>query len=264
MDSFILNSPLSPFPIFPKSLNPVKSCSPSNIKLNPTKLPIYSRIPSKKTEKCNSLFCLTPQGPPPSITQSLSVSEKVQSLDFEFKSLPQPIDRVKRLLHYATLLPPFDESSKIQENRVMGCTAQVWLNVKMDDNGVMRFRVDSDSEITKGFCSCLIWVLDGAEAEDVLMVKTEDLIEMNIGFQSRGNSRVNMWNNVLISMQKRTKILIGERGKKEEEHKTLEAFSSLFVVNGGCKETKSRINRFGKLLKDNSMNELDMLTKNIT
>ncbi|KAL3808640.1 hypothetical protein ACJIZ3_000229 [Penstemon smallii] len=98
----------------------------------------------------------------------------------------------------------------------MGCTAQVWLNVKMDDNGVMRFRVDSDSEITKGFCSCLIW----------------DLIEMNIGFQSRGNSRVNM-----------TKILIGKRGKKEEEHKTLEAFSSLFVVNGGCKDSDSSLKR---------------------
>lgn len=82
----------------------------------------------------------------------------------------------------------------------------------MDGNGVMRFRVDSDSEITKGFCSCLIWILDGAEAEEVLRVKTDDLIEMNVGLPSRGGSRVNTWHNVLISMQRRTKCLVDERG----------------------------------------------------
>lgn len=80
----------------------------------------------------------------------------------------------------------------------------------MDGNGVMRFRVDSDSEITKGFCSCLIWLLDGAQAHEVLSVETDDLIEMNVGLPSRGNSRVNTWHNVLISMQRRTKTLVDQ------------------------------------------------------
>ncbi|KAI3452661.1 hypothetical protein Pfo_009325 [Paulownia fortunei] len=171
------------------------------------------------------------------MVQTSSVSEKVQSLDFEFKSLREPIDRVKRLLHYATNLPPFDESSRIQENRVFGCTTQVWLEVKMDGNGVMRFRGDSDSEITKGFFSCLIWLLDGAKAEEVLSVKTEDLVELNVGLPSRGNSRVNTWHSVLISMQRRTKDLVEERGRGK--HQSLEAVSSLVAaVNGSCKETQ--------------------------
>ncbi|CAL5368039.1 unnamed protein product [Camellia sinensis] len=38
---------------------------------------------------------------------------------------------------------------EVVEEYLMGCTTQVWLEV-------MRFRADSDSEITKGFCSCLI------------------------------------------------------------------------------------------------------------
>lgn len=101
----------------------------------------------------------------------------------------------------------------------------------MDGNGVMRFRVDSDSEITKGFCSCLIWLLDGAEADEVLSVKTEDLVEMNVGLPSRGNSRVNTWHNVLISMQRRTKDLVEERGRGKHQ-------SSLVAVNGSCKETQ--------------------------
>ncbi|KAL3636411.1 hypothetical protein CASFOL_020958 [Castilleja foliolosa] len=160
-------------------------------------------------QKKSSLYCLTLN-----TIQISSVSQKIQNLDFEFKSLPDPIDRVKRLLHYATILPPFDESLRTQDNRVLGCTAQVWLEVKMDRNGIMGFRVDSDSEISKGFCSCLVWALDGAQAHEVLDVKTEDLLEMNVGLAGRVRSRFNAWHNVLFSMQKRTRELVeGKRVK---------------------------------------------------
>ncbi|KAL2547055.1 SufE-like protein 2 [Forsythia ovata] len=188
---------------------------------------------SRNTNPRNrAAFCLTISEPP--LLQTLSVFQKVQALDLEFKSLSEPIDRVKRLLHYANLLPQFDESAKILENRVMGCTAQVWLEVKMDNNGVMKFRVDSDSEITKGFCSCLIWVLDGAKFEEILTVQTDDLIEMNVGLPSRGHSRVNTWHNVLISMQKRTKDLVEERNGQ-----TIPSLIHDITVNGSYKETQN-------------------------
>lgn len=45
----------------------------------------------------------------------------------------------------------------------------------------MRFRTYSDSEITKGFISCLIWLLDGVELEKVVSVKAKDLVAMNVG-----------------------------------------------------------------------------------
>ncbi|KAK3026037.1 hypothetical protein RJ639_042529 [Escallonia herrerae] len=138
-----------------------------------------------------------------------NVAEKLKFLVREFKSLPEPIDRVKRLLQYAGLLPEFEESGRVEANRVMGCTTQVWLEVRMEVGRVMRFRVDSDSEITKGFCSCLIWMLDGAAPEEVLAVRREDLVEMNVGLPA--NSRVNTWHNVLISMQRRTRVLVEER-----------------------------------------------------
>lgn len=153
--------------------------------------------------------CLTNEIP----VQTLTVSEKVHCLACEFKSLSEPIDRVKRLLHYAALLPPFDESGRVEENRVMGCTTMVWLEASMDNNRLMRFKVDSDSEITKGFCSCLIWLFDGAVPEEVLSVKTDDLAEMNVGMPSKGHSRVNTWHNILIRMQKKTKNFVEVRDK---------------------------------------------------
>lgn len=88
----------------------------------------------------------------------------------EFRSLSEPIDRVKRLLDYAGTLPRLRDSTRKPENRVPGCAAQVWLEVEMDEVGRMRYGADSDSEITKGFCSCLIFLLDGAYPQDVLKV----------------------------------------------------------------------------------------------
>jgi quinolinate synthase len=76
----------------------------------------------------------------------------------------------------------------------------------------MRFAADSDSEITKGFCACLLSVVDGASPEEVLSLKTEDLEALNVNdLQSRGSSRVNTWYNVLVAMHKRTKASLAEQ-----------------------------------------------------
>ncbi|KAM1186113.1 hypothetical protein ACFX2I_015246 [Malus domestica] len=154
---------------------------------------------------------------------------KLQTLISEFQSLAEPIDRVKRLLHYAALLPPFDDSARVDSNRVMGCTARVWLQADMDEEGKMRFAADSDSEITRGFCSCLVSVLDGASPEEVLGVKTDDLSSLNVGLSGAQRSRVNTWHNVLVTMQKKTKALVAQR------HGTppFEPFPSLVVTADG-------------------------------
>lgn len=112
----------------------------------------------------------------------------------------------------------------------MGCTAQVWLDARMDGEGRMRFLADSDSEITKGFCSCLISVLDGAAPEVVLALRTDDLGDLSVvGVHGRVESRVNTWHNVLISMQKRTKAMVAQKEGKSPG----EPFPSLVVTADG-------------------------------
>ena len=99
----------------------------------------------------------------------------------------------------------------------------------------MRFAADSDSEITRGFCYCLVSILDGAAPEEVLAVKTEDLEAINVGLPravARGQrSRVNTWHNVLISMQKKTRALMAEREGKPP----FEPFPSLVVTADGIR-----------------------------
>ncbi|KAK6148280.1 hypothetical protein DH2020_019192 [Rehmannia glutinosa] len=168
------------------------------------------------------------------LTAATTTKAKLQLLIQEFQSLTDPVDRVKRLLHYAELLLPFGDSLKNTDSRVPGCTAQVWLHVELDDDNRLRFLADSDSEITKGFCACLVWVLDGATPEEVLAVKTEDLGALSVvGLNGRrsghSSSRANTWHNVLMSMQKRTKALVAERDGKPRG----EPFPSLIVSAEG-------------------------------
>ncbi|KAJ1380483.1 Fe-S metabolism associated domain, SufE-like [Sesbania bispinosa] len=146
------------------------------------------------------------------------VNDKLHCLSSEFGSLSEPIDRVKRLLHYASLLPPMDRSDRVPENRVVGCATEVWVVAHMDECRRMRFRADSDSEISKGFCWCLVWMLDGAEPEEVLMVENQDLVAMNVGlFNVKARSRVNTWHNVFLAMQKATKDLVLQQVEQEEQ-----------------------------------------------
>ncbi|XWS34705.1 hypothetical protein CRYUN_Cryun21dG0060700 [Craigia yunnanensis] len=182
----------------------------------------------------NKLFavssCSTTIETPLETRYKQGVSDKVQLLVSEFKSLTEPIDRVKRLLHYAAMLAPFDESARVPENRVKGCTTQVWLDSRIDKNGKVRFRADSDSEITKGFCSCLIWMMDDADPEEVVGVRAEDLVVLNVGVHGKAQSRVNTWQNVLISMRDRTEALMVE---KEGKLPQLRPFPSFLVSSDG-------------------------------
>lgn len=174
-----------------------------------------------KTQKWNTTILRAPSGLNLRSQQHLrdspcsrygAVYPRLQRLVSEFQSLPEPMDRVKKLLDYAAILPRLGESTRSPESRVAGCAAQVWLEVEMDEFWMMKFGADSDSEITKGFfSSCLVYLLDGASPEEVLMVKAEDLADTNVGLPSR--SRVNSWHNVLTNMQERTKSLMLKRSR---------------------------------------------------
>lgn len=239
--SFFSKSP-NPFSTNHRTLQPCFSFNKPSIRCldilnsDPNSQPLFkstSEVPSGKIPSlsCSAVTSFTSHQP----NISSNTRTKLQLLISEFQALKEPVDRVKRLLNYASYCPSMEGSLKTAANRVPGCTAQVWLYVMMDDDQRMRFLADSDSEITKGYCSCLISVLDGATPEEVLELKTEDLGTLSIvglngiGGLSSTASRANTWHNVLVSMQKRTKALVAER----EGRPRGEPFPSLIVNADG-------------------------------
>ncbi|GJP48146.1 hypothetical protein CLOM_g7423 [Closterium sp. NIES-68] len=90
--------------------------------------------------------------------------------------------RMKRLLQWARELhggasPP--PALRARENRVMGCVAQVWLHVDLeedtsatDGSDLSRFRLrlqaDSDSDLTRGICQLVLRILNGRSVSAAL------------------------------------------------------------------------------------------------
>ncbi|KAK9117335.1 hypothetical protein Sjap_016282 [Stephania japonica] len=151
--------------------------------------------------------------------------QKLRRLASEFQALGDPADRLKHLLRRAALLPHLHPSKRLLSNRVMGCTAQVWLDLHLDGDGRVRVSADSDSDLTRGFLWCLLWVLDGASPEEVLELGTGDLSGLGVV----GNSRVNTWHNVLVAIHKRTRAALAQR----EGRPRLHAFPSLVIAAQG-------------------------------
>ncbi|XP_020107209.1 quinolinate synthase, chloroplastic-like isoform X1 [Ananas comosus] len=259
--------------------NPNPSLSPTTVPvLSPGSRPWGRRLSCRLAARCSGPVNPNPNpNPKPSLSCSAVAAQeaapaaaaaadivrvRLRRLVEEFHSLPEPLDRVKRLLEYAAVLPPFPEAERAPANRVMGCTAQVWVSAAAaaagaDGLGRMRFAADSDSEITKGFCACLLSVLDGAPAEEVLELRPEDFGDLNVvGLPGRAHSRVNTWHNVLISLQKRTKALIA----KGEGRPPVEPFPSLVIGADGIRAKGSYAEAQAKFLSPNAMKVKELVS----
>lgn len=243
--SFLCNSPNPKFALVPSP----KPASPAIARA----LHSQNRNPNSLKPVSGTRFSFSAVTADRDNLTAAAAESKLQLLIQEFQSLIDPIERVKKLLQYAEILPKFEDSLKTTGSRVPGCTAQVWIHVELDRDNRVRFWADSDSEITRGFCACLVWVLDGATPEEVLAVNTEDLGALNVvGLNGKGtgysSSRSNTWHNVLMSMQKRTKALVAQR----EGLPPGELFPSLIISAEGIEAKGSFAEAQVKILLNSS------------
>lgn len=158
---------------------------------------------------------------------------RLRLLAEEFRALPSDADRARRLLSLAAALPRLPEPDRAQGNRVMGCVARVWLVARCNaaTGWRMRFAADSDSDLSRGYCACLVAALDGAKPEDVLAVDPADpdLAPLGAGITA-ARSRASTWHNVLVGMQKRARTAIAAR---EGRHPG-KPFPSLVIARDGA------------------------------
>lgn len=126
----------------------------------------------------------------------------------EFSALSEPKDRSRLLLKYAKDLPHLPKECKTLENRVMGCTAQVWVIAELSSDGTMIYAGDSDSELTRGLCAVLVKALSGLTPDQVEDITLDDLERLSLGPLTR--SRTNGFFNMLETMKKKTRAVSKE------------------------------------------------------
>lgn len=85
---------------------------------------------------------------------------------------PESIDweeKYKKIIGLGKKMPVLEDEHKIEKNIIKGCQSQVWLIAELDkENGIIRFRGDSDALIVKGLVALLISIFDKEKPIDIL------------------------------------------------------------------------------------------------
>lgn len=116
----------------------------------------------------------------------------LQRITDTFEMLDDWEDRYTLLIDLGRKLPPFPEAARTEENRVEGCTSNVWLLTHVTDDQPPRieFQADSDAFIVKGLVAILLKAYSGKTAEEILEVDIESLFnELGLAQQLTPNRR---------------------------------------------------------------------------
>lgn len=97
----------------------------------------------------------------------MTISEQQEKLLEELTFFHDWTERYEYVIGLGKKLPALPEAARTPEHLIKGCQSQVWLDAQCE-NGLMQFRADSDSVITKGMIALFVNVLDGQPADAVV------------------------------------------------------------------------------------------------
>ena len=97
----------------------------------------------------------------------MDIAAKQRELLDELGLFQDWTERYEYVIGMGKKLPELPEDLHTEDRLIKGCQSQVWLEADCQD-GVMRFRADSDSLITTGMIALFIRVLDGESPDAVL------------------------------------------------------------------------------------------------
>ncbi len=121
------------------------------------------------------------------MTDTIANDSRVAELIDNFSFLDDWEDRFRYLIDLGRKLEPMDEALKTEENKVRGCTSQVWIVDEVRPGTstqapTLHFIADSDAHIVKGLIAVLMEIYDGRTPEEILAVDIKGAIGQ-LGFE---------------------------------------------------------------------------------
>jgi cysteine desulfuration protein SufE len=95
----------------------------------------------------------------------------VEEILANFELLDDWEERYRYLIELGRMMPPLPEEARTDQNKVMGCASQVWLETRVEPgNGgaTLRLRGESDAHIVRGLIALLIALLSGRPASAIV------------------------------------------------------------------------------------------------
>lgn len=115
-------------------------------------------------------------------SQQMSTEELVE----EFEFLGSWDEQCRYLMEIGEELPDLPPEDKVEENRVHGCQARVWVVSELHqepDGPHLAFRAKSDARIVDGLIVVLLTLFDGKSPRDILQTDHENVIRQ-LGLES--------------------------------------------------------------------------------
>jgi cysteine desulfuration protein SufE len=130
---------------------------------------------------------------------ALSLPDSLAKVVNRFERLSEPKRRYELLIWFAKRLPELDDAARTPENKVQGCTSQVFITARLEDQKVY-FDGDSDSQLVKGLVALLVEGLSGLSPEVVSALSPEFIQTTGLNV-SLTPSRSNGFYNIFRAMQ---------------------------------------------------------------
>lgn len=88
-------------------------------------------------------------------------------------------DRYRYIIELGRKLPPLPDEEHSEENKVRGCTSQVWMVTRPDpaDPGRLVFIGDSDAHIVKGLIAVLLLIFSGKTPAEIAAIDARAILE---------------------------------------------------------------------------------------
>ena len=110
----------------------------------------------------------------------------IDDIKDNFELLEDWDDRYRYVIELGRTLAPLPEAEHSSENKVNGCTSQVWLSrqVARTDTGepVLTYLGDSDAHIVRGLMAILLTLISERTAKDILATDSIQVFD-ELGFK---------------------------------------------------------------------------------
>lgn len=108
-----------------------------------------------------------------------SIQDIQKELVEEFDIFDDNMSKYEYIIDLGNELPELEDAHKLEENVVKGCQSTVWL-VGEEKEGLIYYKADSNTVITKGIIAMLVRVMSGQKAEDILKAELNFIEGINL------------------------------------------------------------------------------------
>lgn len=107
------------------------------------------------------------------------IEKRVEKIKEDLDFFDDELSKYEYIIDLGKKLPEFNESDKIPENIVHGCTSQVWLTHKIKDEK-MYFHGTSDAIIVKGLVYMILEIFNDSTIEELKNIDMDIVHELKL------------------------------------------------------------------------------------